>query len=798
MLSGVTVAAFFSLIGTANCQAATFCVSPNGSDTNPGTQLLPLASLDAARDAARKAGPGPHCITVMPGEYFLAKPFELDAQDNGLTIEAAPSGKAILYGGVTVTGWKRDGDTLWYADLPGVKEGTLDFRTLVVNGQMPERARFPESGTFTNQATWTGKWMATVGGGWDHKPTREELTTMPYDPKDLSESLDVKNAEVQVYHMWDESLIGVSSNDIARHALFFTAPTIHPPAAFGVKKYVVWNTHEGMTKPGQWYLDRSAGRVVYWPLPGEDMAKANVIAPKLLRLIYVGGTQKKPVERITIRGLSLQGVTTPLKSAGMTGGGVDATLHIAWANQCIFEQLEVCNVGSQGIASYHLSKSRIVGCHVHHIGACGIRADSSEALIASNHIHHVGANYLSSVAVAVSSGSTDGVHVYRNEIHDTPYSGVVFFGNNHLLEENCVYRAMRILEDGAAFYGSGSNMTLRGNIVRDVVAAGGGFGASAYYLDEGARDCVVERNVALGVPMPTHNHITRNITVRDNVFVSEKNMTVSFARSADCTFERNTLFIPGSLKINQQNGIKVWKDNVIFRNGLGKDDAPQAFTIDGAMPLAATPSPRTWPVAVLPIAFIRSAPTIDGDLAQGEWPEQLWGLDRDATRQSVPGAPVFMRLAYDTQCLYVALYAAMFDPAKIQLGATYGKDDGAEICIAGKTPDGKPATFVVRGYANGTVRSVADAGLSADAAAQFGKEIRFAAKVTRAGRGNGWRGEFALPWAALGLKPDPGMKTAFNAGVFASENGFWHCWEGTLSENWRLEKGSALQLDTPK
>ena len=34
-----------------------------------------------------------------------------------------------------------------------------------------------------------------------------------------------------------------------------------------------------MTQPGQWHLDRTAGRLVYWPLPGEDMAKAEAIAP---------------------------------------------------------------------------------------------------------------------------------------------------------------------------------------------------------------------------------------------------------------------------------------------------------------------------------------------------------------------------------------------------------------------------------------------------------------------------------------------------------------------------------------
>src|ERR1035437_4595984 len=111
----------------------TFIVAPGGSDSNQGTITQPMATLEAARDAARKAKPGNHRIIVMAGEYYLAKPFELDSRDNGLTIEADTSGEAKLYGGILVSGWQRDGDKFWYANLPGVKEGTWDFRSLVIN-----------------------------------------------------------------------------------------------------------------------------------------------------------------------------------------------------------------------------------------------------------------------------------------------------------------------------------------------------------------------------------------------------------------------------------------------------------------------------------------------------------------------------------------------------------------------------------------------------------------------------------------------------------------------------------------
>jgi hypothetical protein len=786
----VVAAMLGGLLICAPSHGATFFVAPGGKDGNPGTKEHPLATLEAARDAARKAGAGLHRVVVMPGDFFLGKPLELDARDNGLTLEAEQPGKATLYGGTLVTGWRRDGDKLWCADLPGVKEGTWDFRALIVNDRMPQRARFPESGTFLNQGTWNLQLLPAVGGHWERKPTHEELVTMPYDPKDIPQTLDVKNAEVRIYHMWDESLVGVARNDTERHALIFSTEPIWPPGALGLKRYEIWNTREGMTRPGQWYLDRSAGRVVYWPLPGEDMAKSKVIAPTIERIIRISGNARKIAEKISLRGLVLQATTVPLKPGSFGAGAFDGAVSMAAAHQCALEGLEIRNVGGLGIAARQLTDCRIVDCRVHHIGACGVRIDASDTVIARNHIHHVGV-YYPSAAASMLGGR--GLHVLRNEIHDSPYSGIIAGGKDHRIEENLIYRVMRELHDGAAIYGNLANCILRGNVVRDVVEVGKGFGASAYYLDEGAHDCVIERNVAVGVPMPTHNHIARNITIRDNVFIADKDMVVSFARSAGCTFERNTLFAPGKITIGQPSAVKLWKDNVVFRNGLGKDDAPQRFTIDDAMPPIPTPGRKTWPAEATRVA---NAPTLDGDVTPAEWPGKIQALDRDPSRQAACGAPVFMKLSYDDRFLYVAAIAAMFEPAKISQGATWGKDDGAEICIEGKTPDGKPAIFVVRGYANGTAQSVADAGAPADAVQRLGKAVRYAAKIVRgpSGSAKGWRGEWAIPLETIGLKPSPGLKIPFNMGALCGEYGEWHCWDGTLAENWRLDQAGTLRL----
>jgi len=431
-----------------------FSVAPNGNDANPGSSDKPLLTLEAARDAVRKAGAGPHTIKVQPGDYFLSKTFVLDAQDNGLTLEAAVTNAPAptLYGGKAITGWQRDGDRFWVADLPGVKEGAWDFRALVVNGRLAERAVYPGTNTFDNLGTWNQPLLPCVAGFWERKPTHDELVAMPYKPEDIPASLDVKNAEVRLYHMWAESLVGVASNDLQRHTLILSSEPSWPAGACNRRKYVIYNTREGMTRPGQWYLDRTAGRLVYWPLPDEDMAKIKIIAPTLERIVAIVGDGKKPVENITLRQLAVQATTPPLKQASFGATAFDGAVHLLFANTCILDGLEICNVGGVGLKADRLNGCRITGCSIHNTGACGAKVGGDNTFIAYNHIHHLGFYYPSARASMLGGYK---MHIFRNEIHDAPYSGIIGGGRESLIEENLIYRVMRELHDGAAIFGKG-------------------------------------------------------------------------------------------------------------------------------------------------------------------------------------------------------------------------------------------------------------------------------------------------------------------------------------------------------
>ena len=328
----------------------------------PGTKV---ASIEAGLEAARQSDA--KTIEVAPGEYFVERTIVLDSRDNGVTIRAKEAGKSILFGGRKISGWQKDGENFYAAQLPEVKEGKWDFRTLVVNGRMCSRARWPKTGRLTHESRFDVPWMSSTGGGWKRKPTTEELTTMKFKAADLGEGFDPRNAEITVYHMWDESMVGVKSVNRATNTITFSSETGHPAGAFGVNDYVVWNLREGMSEPGQWYLDRTAGKVVYWPLAGEDMAAATVYAPVVESIVKIDGTKG-----VTLQGLTLTVTNTPLKAGGFGAGNFDGAISVRGGAICTLLGLEVFNAAGQGI-KVSGGGTTIDGCHIHDVGACGIR-----------------------------------------------------------------------------------------------------------------------------------------------------------------------------------------------------------------------------------------------------------------------------------------------------------------------------------------------------------------------------------------------------------------------------------------
>lgn len=538
------------LLSFAAPALADFHVSPSGSDTNPGSPQKPFATIQKAIEMAQKAQGDAKRVLLHSGTYYNSA-VSFTAAHSDLVVQAAPNQKPILCGGIPISQWIKN-NHLYYATLPSTHK--WDVRLLQVNGQYRPRARYPKDGTLTHLSVFDVPWMSTTYGGWQRKPTTEELTTLKYNPADLPE--DLSNAEVTVFHMWDESVSAIQSHDRLNNTLKLTPELGHPPGAFGVKKYCLWNLAAGLTTPGQWYYHRLNNRIVYWPLPGEDMATAQVIVPTQNTIFRIDGAKK-----LILRNLTLAVTTVPIMTGGFAAGNYPAAIELANTEYCLLDGLTIQNVAGHAIKARKNAKfTRIENCDISFCGAGGIYVSGEKTEIRNNLVHSIGLAYPSSIGI--NGGGKNSV-VAHNEIRNTPYSAMTFGGENTIIESNLITACMKVLHDGAAIYVfGGKNVTLRGNHAYDIVDTGG-YGASAYYLDEQCENCTVERNLSVNVAWPSHNHMARNNVIRDNVFITNGDLKITFPRCGGYTFKGNVLQSRGTITFSGANAVTTWARNVL-------------------------------------------------------------------------------------------------------------------------------------------------------------------------------------------------------------------------------------------
>ncbi|MCL2351071.1 MAG: hypothetical protein FWC55_00915, partial [Firmicutes bacterium] len=326
----------------------TYYVSPTGGDGNPGTPGLPLQTLAAAVDRSR-SGNGEKEIVLLAGEYENTR-VALDSRDSGLTIRG--EGGPVLRGGIRLYGWEPcagDGG-LYSLALPAGFAGSI--RMLEINGRLRQRSRYPREGFLLHNSAFASNWISTSGGGWDVKPTEDELRRLEYDPEVLPAGFDWDGAELTVFHKWDETLAGVSAHDPEKRLLTLSVPCTHPPGAFGVKKFVVWNTRFGM-EPGCWRLG-TGGKLLYRPFPGEDMRGAAAYIPLFESVITIEGD----VAGLTIRDVAFMTTASPERPAGFgaakTTGAADSAARL---EDCVFSGLSFRNAGGWGLRLHGENKN---------------------------------------------------------------------------------------------------------------------------------------------------------------------------------------------------------------------------------------------------------------------------------------------------------------------------------------------------------------------------------------------------------------------------------------------------------
>jgi parallel beta-helix repeat protein len=545
----------FIFIQSVAAQDAVFYISPNGSDKASGKSVKEaFATIAQAQRAVRQEkakGQAKKGIKVWlkGGNYVLKEPVAFKPEDSGsekmhITYQAVPGEKVSVSGGEKITGWKQGKNGIWETSIPKARDGKWNFHQIWVNGQTRHRARTPNSGFYTVKGFPDGGGEAA----YNTNSQRFEFAKGDINPK----WTNLTDVEAVVYHFWTDSHLPVQSVDEEKDIVTFkhkSGKRFTDDFTKEGARYVLVNVYEALDAPGEWYLNSVTGVLSYMPMPGEDMDKAEVIAPVLEEFMSFEGdpVSRKFVEYLHFKNIEFRHTRFVLPEGNSNNSqgsaSVSAAFRLKGMRNSSFKDCKISNIGN---FAFELDKgcsyNRFENNELSNLAAGGFRitGGSTESPpsehtgfneIKNNTISYFGEVYPSAVGILLMH--TNGNMVSHNLIHHGYYTGISIgwswgyqpsVTRDNIIAFNHIHHiGQGLLSDMGAIYtlGLSPGTVIRNNLIHDVDSHH--YGGWGIYMDEGTSHLLVENNIVYNTKFAAFNiHYSKEITVRNNIFAFSK------------------------------------------------------------------------------------------------------------------------------------------------------------------------------------------------------------------------------------------------------------------------------------
>ncbi|MCQ2432660.1 MAG: right-handed parallel beta-helix repeat-containing protein [Clostridia bacterium] len=520
----------------------------------------------------------PVSIVLMDEEYDFSKPLDLsypggDPENlptvvRDVTFTPFGTGRVLFSGGRRIEGWEEDtfnGIPCLSVTLEDVKNGSWFFSDLYVGGSPAKKTRTPAEGFFYPEA------VENPSSG-THVPSRWFIAEKGDIPEHAH---NVEDAIINFCHYWVDEHSRIASYDPSTRRVTFdgrTRMTISEKrGTSATMAYYIENLAEAFSNPGEWYLDRTDGKLYYAPKPGETTENLVVYAPVTDRLVNITGLpeQGKSMQGIRFRNIDFaytkgdfrvmstrkleDGTEVPeaVIADGQCAPQLHGVVNLYYAKNCAFEDCGFFGIGAHAVRFHEgCSDGLVTGCRVFNSAGGGVSIGGgdyfNEEISQTHHItvsdcifENLGLRYFSASGVLIMHGYNNTVE--HNTIRSLYYSGVCVgwrwsyaatVCHDNIIRKNHIYDLGRgVLSDMGGVYTLGAQPGTRveGNLIHDVKSRD--YGGWGLYTDEGSAYINMENNICYNCSSNCyHQHYGYMNTLRNNVFVSAGEQVLRITR----------------------------------------------------------------------------------------------------------------------------------------------------------------------------------------------------------------------------------------------------------------------------